>query len=107
MVMTTTPNIEGRKIKRYCGIVTAEAILGANIFKDFFANITDIVGGRSAAYEGELRKARDIALQELGDAATAAGGSAIIGVKIDYETMAGMLMVSASGTAVLMEGELH
>ncbi len=107
MIMTTTPSIEGRKIKRYCGIVAAEAILGANIFKDFFANITDIVGGRSAAYEKELRKARDMALQELSDAVVAAGGTAAIGVKLDYETMGGMLMVSATGTAVLLEGELH
>jgi uncharacterized protein YbjQ (UPF0145 family) len=107
MIMTTTPSIEGRKIKRYCGIVAAEAILGANIFKDLFANITDIVGGRSGAYEKELRKARDMALQELGDAVVAAGGTAAIGVKLDYETMGGMLMVSATGTAVLLEGELH
>ncbi len=107
MIMTTTPAIEGRKIKRYCGIVTAEAIMGANIFKDIFANITDIVGGRSGAYEKELRKARELALQELADAVTAAGGSAAIGVSLDYETISGMLMVSATGTAVLLEGELH
>jgi uncharacterized protein YbjQ (UPF0145 family) len=107
MLMTTTQGIEGRKIKRYCGIVTGEAILGTNIFKDFFANITDIVGGRSAAYETELKKARDLAMKELNDAAIAAGASALIGVSLSYEVMGGMLMVSATGTAVLMEGELH
>ena len=110
MIITTTPNIEGRKIKRYCGVVAGEAIVGANIFKDMFANLTDIVGGRSGAYEKELKKARDVAMQELADAATAAGGSAVIGVDLDYEVLGqnnGMLMVSASGTAVLLEGELH
>ena len=107
MLMTTTPNIEGRKIKRYCGLVTGEAILGANIFKDFFANITDIVGGKSAAYEKELRRVRELALKELNDNAIAVGASALIGVSLSYEAMGGMLMVSATGTAVLMEGELH
>ena len=110
MVITTTPGIEGRKIKRYCGIVTGEAIVGANIFKDIFASVTDIVGGRSSMYEKELQKARDIALKEMQEAAVAAGASAVLGVDLDYEVLGqnnGMLMVSATGTAVLLEGELH
>jgi uncharacterized protein YbjQ (UPF0145 family) len=110
MVITTTPGIEGRKIKRYCGIVAGEAIVGANILKDLFAGITDVIGGRSGMYEKELQKARDIALREMQEAAAEAGASAVIGVDLDYEVLGqnnGMLMVTASGTAVLMEGELH
>lgn len=108
MLITTTPHIEGRKITRYLGLVSGEAILGANIFRDFFASIRDIVGGRSAAYEGELRKAKEIALKEMADQAQALGGNAVIGVDLDYETIqvgagGGMLMVSASGTAVALE----
>ena len=103
MIITTTPTIEGRKIESYLGIVAGEAIVGANIFKDLFAGIRDIVGGRSAAYEAELRKARDLALEELGEAATKLGGNAVVGVDLDYEVIGSngsMLMVSASGTAV-------
>lgn len=108
MLITTTPHIEGRKITRYLGLVSGEAILGANIFRDFFASIRDIVGGRSAAYEGELRKAKEIALKEMADQAQALGGNAVVGVDLDYETIqvgpgGGMLMVSASGTAVALE----
>jgi uncharacterized protein YbjQ (UPF0145 family) len=106
MIITTTPTIEGRSITDYCGVVTGEAILGANIFKDFFAGIRDIIGGRSAAYEAELRKARDIAMSELADAARDLGANAIVGVDLDYETVGGqasMLMVSISGTAVVVE----
>ena len=106
MIVTTTPGIEGRRIKQYHGLVTGEAILGANIFKDFFAGIRDIVGGRSAAYESELRKAREIALQELEQAAAALGANAVVGIDLDYETVGaqgGMLMVSISGTAVTIE----
>jgi uncharacterized protein YbjQ (UPF0145 family) len=108
MLITTTPQIEGRKITRYLGLVSGEAILGANIFRDFFASIRDIVGGRSAAYEGELRKAKEIALKEMADQAQALGGNAVVGVDLDYETNhvgpgGGMLMVSASGTAVALE----
>lgn len=108
MIATTTPTIDGRRITRYVGIVTGEAILGANIFRDFFAGIRDIVGGRSGAYEQELRKARQIALQEMSDEAQRSGANAIVGVDLDYETieMSGggnMLMVSASGTAVVVE----
>ncbi|CAN5221905.1 heavy metal-binding domain-containing protein [soil metagenome] len=105
MLVITTNNIEGKRINRYLGLVTGEAILGANIFRDFFAGITDIVGGRSAAYESELRKAKQIAISEMIEEARARGGNAIIGVDLDYETISvggkgGMLMVSASGTAV-------
>ncbi|MBC7338844.1 MAG: heavy metal-binding domain-containing protein [Firmicutes bacterium] len=101
MIITTTPVIEGKPVQEYLGIVTGEAILGANIVRDLFATITDIVGGRSAAYEEELRRAREIALQEMADEATRLGGNAVVGVDIDYEVVReGMLMVSASGTAV-------
>jgi uncharacterized protein YbjQ (UPF0145 family) len=106
MICTTTPGIEGRRIKQYHGLVTGEAILGANIFKDFFAGIRDIVGGRSAAYESELRKAREIALAEMEQAAAALGANAVVGIDLDYETVGGqggMLMVSISGTAVTVE----
>ncbi len=105
MIITTTNIIEGRKVKTYHGLVSGEAILGANIFKDFFAGIRDIVGGRSAAYERELRKAKDIALQELTEEAQKLGANGVIGVDLDYETIGqSMLMVSASGTAVTLEG---
>jgi uncharacterized protein YbjQ (UPF0145 family) len=105
MLTTTTPTIEGYEITEYIGLVTGEAILGANIFKDLFAGIRDIVGGRSAAYEQELRKARDIALQDMTADAEARGANAVVGVDLDYETIqvgqgGGMLMVSVSGTAV-------
>ena len=107
MLVLTTNTIEGKKITKYHGLVSGEAILGANIFKDFFAGIRDIVGGRSAAYEKELRKAKDIAIEEMVSAATAQGANAVIGVDLDYETIGGgsgnMLMVSASGTAITIE----
>ena len=106
MIVTTTPQLEGHRITRYIGIVTGEAILGANIFKDLFAGIRDIVGGRSAAYESELQKAKEIALQELQNRASAMGANAIVAVDLDYETIGAngsMLMVSASGTAVVVE----
>ena len=106
MQVTTTPSIEGRKITKYCGIVAGEAILGANVFKDVFAGIRDLVGGRSATYERELQKARDIALQEMQNKAAELGANAVVGVDLDYEVLGqgnGMLMVSASGTAVVVE----
>jgi uncharacterized protein YbjQ (UPF0145 family) len=111
MLITTTPTIEGRKIVKYHGLVTGEAIMGANIFKDIFASIRDIVGGRSGAYEEELRQAKDIAIQEMLQKAEELGANAVVAVDLDYETinMAGgggggsMLMVSASGTAVRYE----
>lgn len=109
MLVTTTNNIEGKRITAYHGLVMGEAILGANILRDFFAGIRDIVGGRSAAYEEELRKARQIAITEMVDQATSRGANAIIGVDLDYETIeisggGGMLMVSATGTAVVVDG---
>lgn len=103
MILTTTPGIEGSVISHYHGVVTGEAILGTNIFKDFFAGIRDIVGGRSAAYERELGKAREIAFKELTEAARGLGANAVVGIDIDYETVGAegsMLMVSVSGTAV-------
>ena len=108
MLIVTTDTIEGRKITKHIGLVSGEAILGANIFRDFFAGIRDIVGGRSAAYEQELRKAKDIALQEMSEQARSLGGNAVVAVDLDYETIAvggggGMLMVSASGTAVVVQ----
>jgi len=103
MILTTTPTVEGRTIQQYHGIVTGEAILGANIFRDFFAGIRDIVGGRSAAYEKELRRAREVAFAEMEQAATERGANAIVGIDIDYETVGAqgsMLMVTVNGTAV-------
>jgi uncharacterized protein YbjQ (UPF0145 family) len=103
MITTTTPSVEGKQIAEYLGIVTGEAIMGANVFQDLFAGIRDIVGGRSATYEKELSKARQIALEEMEAAAAQRGGNAVVGVDLDYEVLGannGMLMVSASGTAV-------
>ena len=107
MIVTTTNNIEGHSIKTYFGLVSGEAIMGANIFKDLFASIRDIVGGRSEAYEQELRKAKQIAIDEMCREAKAHGANAVIAVDLDYETISmgssNMLMVAASGTAVLTE----
>jgi len=106
MIVTTTPSLDGRQVERYLGIVTGEAILGANIFRDLFASIRDIVGGRSAAYEKELAQARDIAIQEMVERAQQLGANAVVGVDLDYEVLgqaSGMLMVSASGTAVVVK----
>lgn len=106
MELTTTPNLEGRRITRYCGVVAGEAVLGANLFKDMFASIRDIVGGRSGTYEKELRRARQIALDELADQARELGANAVVGIDLDYEVLGeknGMLMVSASGTAVVVD----
>ncbi len=106
MIVTTTPSVEGRRIIAYHGLVSGDAILGANIVKDLFAGVRDIVGGRSAAYERELKQAKEIALNELTAEAVALGANAVIGVDLDYETVGqngSMLMVSASGTAVTIE----
>lgn len=108
MIVTTTSNIEGKRITKYVGLVGGEAILGANIFKDFFASIRDIVGGRSASYESELRKAKEIAVNEMMEQAKRVGANAIVGVDLDYETLGSgnggnMIMVSANGTAVVTE----
>ncbi len=106
MLITTTPNIEGKRITQYVGLVNGEAIIGANLVKDFFANIRDVVGGRSGAYEQGLREAKSIAIREMIDQATRLGANAVIGVDLDYQTIGGsgsMLMVSANGTAVVFE----
>ena len=105
VLVTTTPTIEGRTITSYRGIVTGEAIMGANIFKDLFAGIRDIVGGRSATYERELRRARELAMAEIQNSAVELGANAVVGIDIDYETVGGqgsMLMVTISGTAVVV-----
>jgi len=103
MILTTTPTVEGRPIRQYLGIVTGEAILGTNVIRDFFAGIRDIVGGRSASYEKELRKGRDIALKEIEEEARRVGADAVVAIDLDYETVGQggtMLMVTISGTAV-------
>lgn len=106
MIITTTPSVEGNPVSEYLGIVSGEAILGANMFKDLFAGIRDIVGGRSGAYEEELRRAKEIALQEMQHNAQMLGANAILSIDLDYETVGSngsMLMVTASGTAVRLE----
>ncbi len=107
MIVTTTNIVQGQTVDAYLGIVTGETILGANIMKDVFAGIRDIVGGRSAAYEQELRKAREIAMQEMTAAAEELGANAVIGIDLDYETVSSgnMLMVTVSGTAVRLRPE--
>ena len=102
MITTTTNNIEGKTIKEYKGIVVGETIIGANIVKDIFAGITDIVGGRSGMYEKTIAEARDTAMREMIARAEALGANAVIGIDLDYETIGSMLMVNASGTAVII-----
>ena len=106
MLATTTPTIEGKRIVKYYGIVSGETIIGANVFRDLFASIRDIVGGRSGSYEEVLRQAKDTALREMQDQAALLGANAVVGVDLDYETVGdsgSMLMVTASGTAVRIE----
>ena len=106
MTLTTTSSIEGKRITQYRGIVTGEAILGANVFRDVLAGLRDIVGGRSAAYEKELRHAREVAMAEIVANAQALGANAVVGIDLDYEVLGqanGMLMVNVSGTAVVVE----
>ncbi|MDN5360491.1 MAG: hypothetical protein PWQ84_1554 [Thermotogaceae bacterium] len=106
MVLTTTPTIEGKRIVEYKGIVSGEIITGVNFVKDFMAGIRDFVGGRSSSYENELIRARENALQEMQSRALEAGANAVVGIDIDYEVLgssSGMLMVSTSGTAVVVE----
>lgn len=102
MIVTTTPSVEGHRISAYHGVVVGEAILGANVFRDIFAGITDIIGGRSGAYEQSLGEARETALRELQERAASVGANAVVGVDLDYEVINNMLMVSASGTAVTL-----
>ena len=105
MIVTTTPTIEGHPIREYKGLVTGETIIGANFVKDFFANIREIVGGRSSSYESVLREAKDIAMSEMQERAQTMGANAIVGVDLDYEALGAngsMLMVTASGTAVVI-----
>ena len=105
MILSTTPQIEGRPVREYKGVVTGETIIGANIFKDFIAGIRDIVGGRSGSYERVLREAKDTSMREMAERAQALGANAIVGIDIDYETIGeanSMLMVATSGTAVVV-----
>lgn len=105
MLMVTTPSVEGKSIREYHGVVVGEAILGANLFRDMFAGIRDIVGGRSGAYEKELAKARRIAFEDMEEEAEKLGANAVVGIDLDYEVVGkegGMLMVSISGTAVTL-----
>ncbi|WP_314571896.1 heavy metal-binding domain-containing protein [Alloprevotella tannerae] len=105
MILTTTPTIEGYPVKQYLGIVASETIIGANVFRDIMAGLRDFFGGRSSSYEEVLKKAKDTALQELQERATAMGANAVIGIDLDYETVGSngsMLMVTASGTAVVI-----
>lgn len=105
MLLSTTPTIEGRPVQQYLGVVSAETIIGANIFRDLFASIRDIIGGRSSSYEEVLRSAKDTALRELEDEARRLGANAVVGIDLDYETVGSggsMLMVTASGTAVVL-----
>lgn len=106
MILSTTPTLEGHRIREYRGIVSAEAILGANVVKDWFAGLTDFIGGRSGTYEGVLRDAREEAFAELTRAAERLGANAVVGVDIDYEVLGeqnGMMMVAVSGTAVVID----
>lgn len=106
MIVTTTPSIEGMKIMRYHGIVTGEAIMGANIFRDILAGITDVIGGRSGVYEDKFRDAKEIALAEMSESASSLGANAVIGIDLHYETVGmgqSILMVAAAGTAVTLE----
>jgi uncharacterized protein YbjQ (UPF0145 family) len=106
LILTTTPSLEGKKISRYYGIVTGEAIIGANLFRDIFAGIRDIVGGRSGSYEEVLREAKQNAMSEMEENARRLGANAVVAVDLDYETIGSngsMLMVTASGTAVFVE----
>ena len=106
MLTTTTPNIEGKRITKYYGIVSGETIIGANLFRDLFASVRDIVGGRSSSYEEVLREAKNTALREMKENAMRLGANAVVGVDLDFETVGGnssMLMVTASGTAVFVQ----
>jgi uncharacterized protein YbjQ (UPF0145 family) len=109
MLMLTSQMIEGKRISRYHGIVTGDALIGANIYKDIFSGVRDVVGGRTSAYERELARARELAMSSMADAAERLGADAIIGVRLDYHnlggTMGNTILVSATGTAVSTEDE--
>ena len=106
MIVSTTPTLEGRRISEYRGIVSGEAVMGVNMFRDMFAAIRDIVGGRAGAYEKELKNARDLAMDDMIAEAVTKGANAVVGVDLDYEVLGkSMLMVSANGTAVVIDGE--
>lgn len=106
ILMTTTPTVETRPIRQYLGIVSAEAVMGTNVFRDFFASVRDIVGGRAGSYETVLRDAKEAALEELAAQARQKGGNAVVGVQLDYQVIGGdkktMLVVLANGTAVVL-----
>ncbi|TKC16277.1 YbjQ family protein [Robertmurraya kyonggiensis] len=107
MLVTTTPSVEGQEIERYHGVVTGEAIMGANVVRDFLAGITDIIGGRSSAYENKLSEGREIAIREMEDKARRLGANAVVGVDLDFETLRdGMMMCIATGTAVTIKNKL-
>ncbi|MGI6344786.1 MAG: heavy metal-binding domain-containing protein [Bacillota bacterium] len=106
MILTTTPSVEGRQVDRYLGIVAGETIMGANVFRDFMAGLSDVFGGRASAYEEKLDEARYVAMQEMAEKARRLGADAVIGIDIDYEVVGGsgsMLMVTAAGTAVKLK----
>lgn len=105
MMMVTTPDIEGKSVKKYCGIVNGEGLIGANVYKDIFSGVRDVVGGRTSTYERELEKARELALKSMEEKAEAMGANAILNVRIKYSnlggTMGNTILVSVNGTAVL------
>jgi uncharacterized protein YbjQ (UPF0145 family) len=106
MITTTTHTVDGRRIRQYLGLVTGEAIMGANVIRDFMAGLTDLVGGRSGTYESKFAEARETALQEMEEEAQRKGADAVVGIDIDYQVLGannGMLMVTATGTAVKIE----
>lgn len=106
MLLTTTPTVEGQRIVKYYGVVTGETIIGANFVRDLFASVRDFIGGRSESYEEVLREAKDTAIREMEESARKMGANAVVGIDLDYETIGGngsMLMVTCSGTAVLLE----
>ncbi|MFB6468258.1 YbjQ family protein [Cytobacillus sp. Hz8] len=104
MVITTTSTLQGKEIERYISVVSGEAIMGANVVRDFLASVTDIIGGRSSAYENKLAEGREIALREMQDKASRLGANAVIGVDLDFETLReGMMMCIATGTAVYVK----
>jgi uncharacterized protein YbjQ (UPF0145 family) len=104
MIITTTQSIEGKSIKEYLGVVFGETVMGANIVRDFLASVTDIIGGRSGAYESKLKEGSEIALREMKERARRLGANAIVGIDIDYSEMReGMMMIVATGTAVIIE----